>query len=85
MLELLAKMNVQNFSGLQWLSSTNAFVTVSAQKLISSRMKKFERLGGPLDETVLFSLHKCHVVIWRRGIISFEILYPIAMQGYFIT
>ena len=31
--------------------------------------EKFERLGSPLDEIVLFSVHRCYVVIGRRDII----------------
>ena len=32
-------------------------------------MKKFERLGSPLDEIVLFSVHKCYGVIGRHDVI----------------
>ena len=31
--------------------------------------EKLERLGSPLDEIVLFSVHKCYVVIGRRDVI----------------
>ena len=46
---------------------------------------KFDRLGGPLDEIVLFSVHKFSVIMWRHDVISFESLETVAMQGYFIS
>ena len=45
---------------------------------------KFERSVDPLDEILLFSVHKCYVVIWRHDVMSFESLETVAMQGYFI-
>ena len=42
----------------------------------------FERLGSPLEEIVLFSVHKCYIVM---GIItSSKSLETMAMQGYFL-
>ena len=46
-------------------------------------MKKFERLGSFLDEIVLFSVHKCYLIIGRRDVI--QSLETVAMQGYFIS
>ena len=34
----------------------------SQVSIFFSQLKKFERLGGPLDEIVLFSVDKCYVV-----------------------
>ena len=39
-----------------------------SQTNISSRMK-FDRLGDPLDEIVLFSVHIFYVLIWRHDVI----------------
>ena len=32
---------------------------------------------------MLFSVHKCHVIIWCHDVVSFESLETFAMQGYF--
>ena len=41
-------------------------------------------VGGPLDEIVLFSLHKFSVIMWRHDVTSFESLETVAMHGYFV-
>ena len=42
---------------------------VLIKRLYKLSNEKFERLGSPLDEIVLFSVHKCYVVIGRRDVI----------------